>query len=158
MPPEGADKPFTDAEWPAVRARLEGLAELVGLPIDPPRRNSNTRLALETMELVRAQRGDDAAGRFHHAVSRAFFTERADVADRALIERFAHAEGVPPDDVAAAWERHAYAEAVDASTLAALRAGARGVPAYGWAGGRATSGMMEPDRIVRVLEATQPRG
>jgi len=33
-PPEGAPKPFSPEEWPRVRARLERLAQEVGLPID----------------------------------------------------------------------------------------------------------------------------
>jgi predicted DsbA family dithiol-disulfide isomerase len=151
VPPEGADKPFSDAEWPMVRARLIGLAERVGLPIDPPRRNANSRLALETQELVRARVDDDAAADFHHAVSRAFFVDGASVADMGLIAAEAAAFGIAQRDVETAWQNHAYAAAVDASIAASRAAGVRGVPAYGWPGGRAISGMMEPEQIVRAL-------
>ncbi len=150
-PPEGADKPFTDAQWPAIRARLVGLAQSVGLPIDPPRRNANSRLALETMELVRARKGDDAAAQFHHAVSRAFFAERANIAELAVIAAKAAEAGVATDEVYAAWKAHAFAPAVNASMAASRAAGVRGVPAYGWPGTRATSGMMEPEHIVDAL-------
>ncbi len=134
-----------------IRARLIGLAERVGLPIDPPRRNANSRRALETMELVRARAGDDAAANFHHAVSRAFFVDGANVADAALIAAEAAAFGVARDDVETAWQQHTFAAAVDASIAASRAAGVRGVPAYGWPGGRAISGMMEPEQIVRSL-------
>lgn len=150
-PPEGADKPFTDAEWPAIRVRLVDLAERVGIPIDPPRCNANSRLALETMELVRARKGDAAAAGFHHAVSRAFFVDGANVADPALIAATAARFGVEPAEVEAAWQAHAFAGAVDASIAASRAAGVRGVPAYGWPGGRAISGMMEPERIAGAL-------
>jgi predicted DsbA family dithiol-disulfide isomerase len=150
-PVEGADKPFTDAEWPAVRERLVGLARRVGIPIDPPRRNANSRLALETMELVRARRGDEAAATFHHAVSRAFFVDGANVADPVLIAANANAVGVAPGETEAAWQERAFANAVDASIAASRAAGVRGVPAYGWPGTLAISGMMEPERIVRAL-------
>jgi predicted DsbA family dithiol-disulfide isomerase len=150
-PPEGADKPFTDAEWPAIRERLVGLASRVGIPIDPPRRNANSRLALETMELVRARQGDAAAATFHHAVSRAFFVDSANVADPVTIAAIANSVGVAPAEVNAAWEQHTFANAVDASIAASRAAGVRGVPAYGWPGGPAISGMMEPERIVRAL-------
>jgi predicted DsbA family dithiol-disulfide isomerase len=150
-PAEGADKPFTDAEWPAIRERLIGLASRVGVPIDPPRRNANSRLALETMELVRARRGDEAAASFHHAVSRAFFVDGANVGDPALIAAEANAVGVSPADVESAWQQHAFAAAVDTSIAASRLAGVRGVPAYGWPGASAISGMMEPERIVRAL-------
>jgi predicted DsbA family dithiol-disulfide isomerase len=151
VPPEGADKPFSDAEWPMVRARLIGLAERVGLPIDPPRRNANSRLALETMELVRSRAGDDAAANFHHAVSRAFFVDGANVADAGLIAAEAAAFGIAQDEVGKAWQQHAFAAAVDASIAASRAAGVRGVPAYGWPGARAISGMMEPEQIIRAL-------
>jgi predicted DsbA family dithiol-disulfide isomerase len=151
VPPDGADKPFSDAEWPAVRARLIGLAERVGLPIDPPRRNANSRLALETMELVRSRAGDDAAASFHHAVSRAFFAHGANVADPDLIATEAAAFNVTKRDVESAWQEHAFADAVDASIAASRAAGVRGVPAYGWPGRLAISGMMEPEQIARAL-------
>jgi predicted DsbA family dithiol-disulfide isomerase len=151
VPPSGADKPFSDAEWPMIRARLHELAKRVGLPIDPPRRNANSRLALETMELVRSRAGDDAAERFHHALSRAFFVDGANLADLGLIAAEAAPFGVTREDVESAWQRHAFAPAVDASIAASRAAGVRGVPAYGWPGRRAISGMMEPEQIVRAL-------
>ena len=154
VPPGGADKPFSDDEWPMVRARMIALAERVGLPIDPPRRNSNSRLALETQELVRARAGDDAAANFHHAVSRAFFVEGANVSDMGLIAAEAAVFGVAKNDVETAWQQHAFAGAVDASIAASRAAGVRGVPAYGWPGRRAISGMMEPDQIVAALRAS----
>jgi hypothetical protein len=40
---------------------------------------------------------------------------------------------------------------VDASIAASRAAGVQGVPAYGWPGRRAISGMMEPDQIIRAL-------
>ena len=134
-----------------VRARLIGLAERVGLPIVPPRRNANSRLALETMELVRSRAGDDAAASFHHAVSRAFFVDGANVADPGLIVAQAAVFDVPKSDVEAAWQNHEFAAAVDASITASRVAGVRGVPAYGWPGGRAISGMMEPEQIIGAL-------
>jgi predicted DsbA family dithiol-disulfide isomerase len=151
VPPDGADKPFSDAEWPMMRARLIGLAERVGLPIDPPRRNANSRLALETMELVRSRAGDDAAANFHHAVSRAFFVDGANVADPDLIAAEAAVFGIPKRDVETAWQNHEFAGAVDASIAGSRAAGVRGVPAYGWPGRRAISGMMEPEQIVLAL-------
>jgi predicted DsbA family dithiol-disulfide isomerase len=134
-----------------VRARLIGLAERVGLPIDPPRRNSNSRLALETMELVRSRAGDDPAANFHHAVSRAFFVDGANVADMALIVAEAAAYGIAKHDVETAWKNHEFAGAVDASIAASRAAGVRGVPAYGWPDRHAISGMMEPEQIIAAL-------
>jgi predicted DsbA family dithiol-disulfide isomerase len=124
------------------------LANRVGLPIVPPRRNVNSRLALETGELVRARGGDDSSARFYHAVSRAFFVDGADIADPLVVARYAADEGVSEDEVRTAWATHAYARAVDDAIDAARLAGVRGVPAYGWPGTPALCGMMEPERIV----------
>jgi predicted DsbA family dithiol-disulfide isomerase len=152
-PPEGADKPFTDEQWPAVRERMLNLAQRVGVPIVPPRRNVNSRLALETGELVRERAGDDASAAFHHAVSRAFFVGSANIADPAVIAAAAAVFGVDAAAVDEAWREHRYATAIRDSMRAAAEAGVNGVPAFGWPNGRATSGMMEPEKIVAILQA-----
>jgi predicted DsbA family dithiol-disulfide isomerase len=97
-PPEGAPKPFSPEEWPQVRERLKRLAREVGLPIDPPQHNVNSRFALETAELVRAQNGDGEAGTFCHHVSRAFFTEHADISKREVIVPIAERFGSSASD------------------------------------------------------------
>lgn len=151
-PLEGAPKPFRDEQWPAVERRLRMLAAQVGIPIKPPRRNVNSRLALEAGELVRARAGDASSAAFHHAVSRAFFVDGADVADLRVVADHAEPFGISEDDVRAAWTSHDYAGAIDTSMRAASAAGVTGVPAFGWAGSHAISGMMEPQRIVAMLQ------
>jgi predicted DsbA family dithiol-disulfide isomerase len=128
------------------------LAAQVGMPIEPPRRNANSRLALETGELVRARAGDEASAAFHHAVSRAFFVDGADIGDVAVVAHHAVPFGISEDDVRAAWTSHAYAGTIDDSMRAAMAAGVTGVPAFGWPGSHAISGMMEPQRIVAILQ------
>jgi predicted DsbA family dithiol-disulfide isomerase len=127
------------------------LAQRVGLPIDPPRRNVNSRFALETGELVRDRQGDAAAGAFHHEVSRAFFTERADIAQPSVILPIAERHRVDAADVTAAWNERQYRETVDAFIVQAHRAGVRGVPAMAWPNHRAVMGMMEPTQLVAAL-------
>jgi predicted DsbA family dithiol-disulfide isomerase len=133
------------------------LATRVALPIAPPRRNVNSRLALETGELVRARAGDEASTRFHHAISRAYFDEGEDISDLGVVARYAVREGVGDADLRAVWMTHAYASAIRESMHAARIAGVRGVPAYGWPGARALSGMLEPERIVAALRTLAPR-
>jgi predicted DsbA family dithiol-disulfide isomerase len=155
-PPEGAPKPFPPERWEQVRARLEQLAQTVGLPIDPPSRNVNSRFALETAELVREQKGDAASGAFHHAVSRAFFTERADIAKPEVILPLAAGYDVLPADVEAAWTVRRYRSTVDAFIEQAIRAGATGVPAMAWPNQRAAVGMMKPEDLVARLGRPGP--
>jgi predicted DsbA family dithiol-disulfide isomerase len=154
-PSEGAPKPFSDAQWPAIERRLRGLAQQVGVPIEPPRRNVNSRLALEAGELVRARAGDESSAAFHHAVSRAFFVDGADIADLGVIAEHVEPFGISEDELRAAWASHAYAGAIEASMRAARAAGVTGVPAFGWPGTHAISGMMEPQRIVAALQGAE---
>jgi len=154
-PLEGAPKPFTDAQWPAIRTRLLALAERVGLPIDPPRMNANSRLALETGELIRARSGDEPSGQFHQAVSRVFFVDNEDIADIDVIARVAAEFGINRAMLEQSSMHRQYSKAIDDSMRAAQLAGVSGVPAFAWPGGHATSGMMEPERIVQVLNATK---
>ena len=152
-PAEGAPKPFTDEQWPAIRARLIGFAERIGIPIDPPRRNVNSRLALQIGELVRERKGDAVMAQFHHAVSRAFFVDQADIASVAVIAAQAETFGVDAASVREVWESQRFAPAIVDSMRASLAVGVTGVPAFGWHGDAAVSGMMEPVQIERILRA-----
>jgi predicted DsbA family dithiol-disulfide isomerase len=132
------------------------LAREVGLPIDPPKRNVNSRFALETAELVRASEGEDVAGAFHRDVSRAFFTEHADISKREVIDPIAGRFGISASDVEAAWAKRRFSPAVDAFIEEARTAGVRGVPAMGWPHRRAVVGMMPAADLVFRLRNDQP--
>ena len=124
---------------------------MVGLPIDPPSRNYNSRFALETGELIRSLGGDDASGRFHHDVSRAFFTEKADIALPATIVPMAERYGASASDVESAWAERRFAQTVDDFIGDAHRAGVTGVPAMAWPNRIAVVGMQPPENLVRLL-------
>lgn len=132
------------------------MAREVGLPIDPPKRNVNSRFALETAELVRAQKGDDAAGAFYHDVSRAFFTEHADISKREVIVPIAQRFGVSASDAEAAWSERRFSPTVDAFIEEALVAGVTGVPAMGWPHRRAIVGMLPAADLVTRLRNEAP--
>lgn len=119
--------------------------------MEPPRRNVNSRLALETGEVIRARVGDAASAAFHHAISRAFFVDGANISDIAIIARYAADAGVSEAEIRAASESRTYAHVIDESMRAASLAGVTGVPAFGWPGAPATSGMMEPQRAIAML-------
>jgi predicted DsbA family dithiol-disulfide isomerase len=152
-PGEGAPKPFPPEEWPQVRARLERLAREVGLPIDPPSRNVNSRFALETAELVREKKGDRSTGAFYHDVSRAFFAERADISKREVIVPIVGRFGISASDAEHAWQERRFSPTVDAFIDEARIAGVTGVPAMGWPQRRAIVGMMPPAELVHRLRS-----
>jgi predicted DsbA family dithiol-disulfide isomerase len=157
-PLEGAPKPFTDEQWPAIRERLLSIAARVGLPMNPPRDNVNSRLALEAGELVRSVSGDEALATFHHAVSRAFFVDNENIGNFDVIAKYASQYGVDTAKLREAWADHRFAPLIVESMRAAAMSRVSGVPAFGWPGTRATSGMMEPEAIVQILTATKPAG
>jgi predicted DsbA family dithiol-disulfide isomerase len=132
------------------------LAKEVGLPIDPPQRNVNSRFALETAELVRAQEGDAPAGVFYHDVSRAFFAERTDISKPDAIIPIAERLGITGSAVEAAWRERRYSVMVDTLIREGLVAGVTGVPALAWPNGRAVVGMRPAADIVNLLRDDDP--
>ena len=92
----------------------------------------NSRFALETAELVRAQKGDGEAGTFCNHVSHAFFTEHAEISKREVIVPIAERFGVSASDVGTAWHERRFSPTVDAFIKDGHKAGVRGVPAMGW--------------------------
>lgn len=127
------------------------MASEVGLPIDPPQRNVNSRYALETGELIRDLRGDEASGKFHHDVMRAFFAERADISKPDIVAPLAERQDVTAAEVAAAWAERRYRLQVDGFIEAAEIAGVTGVPAIAWPNRRAIVGMMPKEMLLERL-------
>ncbi len=105
---------------------------------------------------MRAKKGNDAAGRYYHDTSRAFFTEHADISKRAVIVPIAERLGVSASEVEDAWHQRRFSPAVDASIKEAHRAGVTGVPAMGWPHQRAIVGMMPPADLARQLRNGAP--
>ena len=132
------------------------LGQEVGLPIDPPKRNVNSRFALETAELVRAKEGDHAVGVFYQKLSGAFFTKHADISKREVIVPSAGRFGISVSDVEAAWNEHRFSRAVDTFMKEGQMAGVTGVPAMGWPHRRAIVGMMPAADLVRLLQNQTP--
>lgn len=108
---------------------------------------------------MRVQKGDDAAGAFHQDVSRAFFTERADISKHEVIVPIAQRSGVSAVDVEAAWRERRFSPTVDAYIDEALVAGVSGVPALGWPNRRAVVGMTPAaDLVIRLRNEAPARG
>jgi predicted DsbA family dithiol-disulfide isomerase len=156
IPPEGAPKPFPDSAWPERQARFIKIAQSVGLPMNPRRDNRNSRLALETQELVRDRQGEEAAAGFHRAIASRFFVDHADISDVALVGSVAASFGVPADDVAEAWLRRDYRSSVDRSMAEAHRLGLQGVPSYKAPGTNLASGFGSADAMLKNLMIELP--
>ena len=90
-------------------------------------------------------------GAFYHIVSRAFFTERADISKHEVIVPIAQRFGISASDVEGAWRDRRFSQTVDAFIEEARVAGATGVPAMGWPHRRAIVGMMPAAELVLRL-------
>jgi predicted DsbA family dithiol-disulfide isomerase len=132
------------------------LAQEVGLPIHPPKRNVNSRFALETAELIRASQGDDAVGVFCLDVSRAFFTKHADISKREIIVPAAERFGISAPEIEDAWNEHRFSRGVETFMQEGHMAGVTGVPAMGWPHWRAIVGMSPAADLVRLLQIEAP--
>ena len=124
--------------------------------MDPRDRNVNSRFALETGELVRANHGDTASGAFHHDIASAYFTQGADISKPEFVSPIAEGHGVSASEVEAAWQERHFRGAVDAFMDQAHLAGVRGVPAVAWPNQRAIVGMMRPEDLVARLRNQAP--
>lgn len=116
----------------------------------------NSRLALETAELVRAKNGDHSAGIFHQEVSRAFFTTHADISKREIIVPIAERFGISASQVETAWNEHQFSPAVDMFMEQGHMAGVTGVPAMAWPHRRAIIGMRPAADLARLLRNEAP--
>jgi predicted DsbA family dithiol-disulfide isomerase len=95
------------------------------------------------------------AGAFYHDVSRAFFTEQADVSKPNIVVPIAEHFGVAGSAVDAAWRERRFSSSVDAFIRQALAAGATGVPALAWPNHRAIVGMRPAADLVRLLRSDE---
>ncbi len=95
------------------------------------------------------------AGAFYHDVTRAFFTEHADVSKPDAIIPIAESLGVAASEVEASWRRRRFSPTVDAFIREVIVAGVTGVPALGWPNHRAVVGMRPAAHIVRLLRSDE---
>jgi predicted DsbA family dithiol-disulfide isomerase len=88
---------------------------------------------------------------FCHGVSRAFFTEHADISKREVIVPIADRFGISASEVETAWHERRFSPRVDAFIEDWHKVGVTGVPAMGWPNRRAIVGMMPPTELVLRL-------
>jgi predicted DsbA family dithiol-disulfide isomerase len=79
----------------AVFRELRWLGEEAGVAISRPERLPNSRLALEAVEMARAERGERAAADFARRAFRAYFEEGRDLGDEAILRALASELGIP---------------------------------------------------------------
>ena len=96
---------------------------------------------------------------FHDAVMKAYWQEAGAIDDKQLLQRIAAQVGLRSEDLAAAWENIALAEAVKADVEQAGRYGLAGVPALIFAEKYQVSGAQPYHmfkQIIARLQKTEP--
>ena len=101
----------------------------LGIPFAAPPRSRSSRLALETVEVVRA-RWPEAYDSLDEALARAYWVEGGDVSSWPEVAVHVAAAGAPPDDVFALLADGVGTAAVTASMNAARERGVSATPAW----------------------------
>ncbi len=145
--------------------RYKGIAQRVGAAAaeeglvydaDKMKRQPNT---LDCHRLIRWAEGIGKAAEMKQRLMDLYFTEGADLTNRAVLVQAASDVGLDPEDVRAALDSDQDVAQVEAEALSAKEAGIEGVPCFIFGGKFAVSGAQSPEylaeAIARAAEAQQ---
>lgn len=150
-PPEG--KPVSELgydpdQWRAMTESLRRMAEEDRLPLAERTFTTNTRRALVLAQAVLSQRPDRFQG-FHNALFHAYFAERMNIGDPAVLRALAEEHGAG-DLVDTAWNSSDYLARLLDHVEAARDLGLTGVPTLVVAG-RPFVGAVSIDTLAQAL-------
>ncbi len=155
IPAEGrAVRP--DGRFAALLARIDAEAEVVGLPLRVPSRIGNTRLALETVELVRVHWPEAFTG-VDVAFYEAQWLHDRDLGDPAVVDAVLAAHGVDPTAVAARRHDGEGARALAAAMDEARQHDVTGTPAWWVADRLLIPGVQDRDTLERWIRRLAER-
>lgn len=157
IPPEGMSREQYLTTKFGSPERYKGIAERVtaaaaeeGLvyAADKIGRQPNTR---DAHRLIRWAEAIGKAPEMKQRLMELYFTEGADLSDRAVLVRAAAAVGLEPDRVRAALADETDSAAVERDANAAKEAGIQGVPMFIFAGKFAVSGAQAPEYLAQAI-------
>ncbi|MCE9645767.1 MAG: DsbA family oxidoreductase [Chloroflexi bacterium] len=128
-PPGGMDLPdyIRRARANGSDERLQGMADMHGMPFKSPDRIYNTRIAHEATEYAR---GHGKAIEFHHVVFRQVYAEGLDVSKWEVLRAAAVEVRLDADDMQAVVDSGKYTAEVARQVQYAQQIGVTGVPTY----------------------------
>lgn len=127
MPASALGRRMDEQSRKAAWARIQGMADNVGLTMNQPSVLANSRLALEAAEYAQEiGRGEQ----FEERVYQAYFVEGANIGDTAILMRLGEESGINREDLAAALESGRYSQILSSNGLVARRIGINGVPTF----------------------------
>jgi len=122
---------------------------------DKVKRQPNT---LDCHRLIRWAEGIGKAAEMKQRLMDLYFTEGADLTNRAVLVQAAADIGLDPEDVAAALASDQDVEQIEREALAAKEAGIEGVPMFIFGGKFAVSGAQAPEYLAEAIERAARAG
>ena len=127
-PKEGTERPPRPGETEdELSEPLRSQASEAGLIMRPPPVTPNTLYALEATEYAQQQ---GKFMEFHHAAYKAFWEDRQDLGDLAVLEEVARSVDLNSTEMIERLESKYYAEAVIGQYQEALKYGINGIPTF----------------------------
>jgi predicted DsbA family dithiol-disulfide isomerase len=132
----------------AQRVRAAAAEEVLDYAVDRISRQPNTR---DAHRLIRWAEGIGKAADMKQRLMDLYFTDGADLSDRAVLVRAAADVGLDPEDVRTALDSDKDIAEIDQEVEAAKEAGIQGVPCFILDGKYAISGAQEPEALAQAI-------
>jgi predicted DsbA family dithiol-disulfide isomerase len=132
----------------AQRVRAAAAEEGLDYAVDRISRQPNTR---DAHRLIRWAEGIGKAADMKQRLMDLYFTNGADLSDRAVLLRAAADVGLDPEDVRTALDSDKDIAEIDQEVEAAKEAGIQGVPCFILDGKYAISGAQEPEALAQAI-------
>jgi predicted DsbA family dithiol-disulfide isomerase len=139
----------------AQRVRAAAAAEGLDYAVDKISRQPNTR---DAHRLIRWADGIGKAADMKQRLMDLYFTEGADLSNRAVLVQAAADVGLDPEDVRAALDSNKDIAEIEQEVEAAKEAGIQGVPMYILGGRFAISGAQDPNYLAQAIERAAAEG
>ncbi len=120
---------------PAMKARLEKIANDLGLPLGPREKSYNSRLAQELGKWAESRGRGDA---FHDAAFKAYFADNVNIAETPALLDIAKTAGLPTEEAREALDNRTFREEVDLDWIRCHDQGIKAAPTF----------MMNNNRLV----------
>ena len=133
----------------AQRVRAAAAAEGLDYAVDKISRQPNTR---DAHRLIRWADGIGKAADMKQRLMDLYFTEGADLSNRAVLVQAAADVGLDPEDVRAALDSDQDIAEIEREVEAAKEAGIQGVPCFILDGKYAISGAQAPEALAQAIE------
>ena len=143
--------------YKGIAQRVTGAAAEEGLVYasDKMTRQPNT---LDCHRLIRWAEGIGKAAEMKQRLMDLYFTEGADLTNRAVLVQAASDVGLDPEDVRSALDSDQDVEQIEQEVLAAKQAGIEGVPCFIFGGKFAVSGAQSPEYLADAIDRMAQAG